>query len=1529
MSNKILGLDLGTNSIGWAIRDIDSNYENQIVDYGVIVFEKGVGEGKSGEFSLAAERRKNRSKRRLYNAKRYRKWELLKLLINNQMCPLSNDELRLWSIGDWVDENGKMKNKGRKYPSSPDFIRWLAMDFEKIGQPYVENEKLKPEFRNPYELRNFLLENNNDGSQKRKYQIGRALYHFAQRRGFKTSRKSGKSTYAENKEIENKKTENPNYQIANYALEKLNNNHRFRASGVIQRKYYEEEFISICQKQGLDETLTQQLFNAVYYVRPLRSQKGLVGKCTLEKGKARIPVSHPLFEEFRALTFINNIQWRETNSNKPFEPIPIELKKSIFEQLVFRKIEKGKDKGKVSEESFFKFEEIVRKFSENYKFEFNYAKYNEKKLKEENKYELISNPNVPACPVIASLMNVFDEEWKEKFITNNNRFGIHWDGLTLEYTVQYGNSKGQKRKLNYEGIWHLLFDYLQTKDDAEGLKNFCKEVLQWDETKAEQFSKINIEQGYGSLSRKAISKIIPYLQEGYIYSEAVSFANLSEVLGKETFDAQKDDIKKAIADTIHQIDREKEKLNIVNGLIKNYFGEQNTIKAKGLDETIKEIAKDEVERKLKNYFGETNWQSKTENFKKEYFDFVLEKYLTFLDGKQKPEEKASYRLGKSPQIDYYKLPRLDEAIKKTLKEKFGATDARLKRLYHPSDIDIYPKSNKTKKVIDTDTGEIKEVPQLGDPMPPSKAWKNPMAMRTMYELKKLINYLLEVGKIDVETKIVIEMARELNDSNLRKAIEYWQNDRNVENEEFKKEIIEILGKKELSDDDYNKFRAAVEQYILKLSEMDEKKYNEFIRLAFEKKNKKEDVQTQSTNKEESQKDEKDVVISNDYITYLLLYRKGFVKLLLDQPLGIGRILNPVKDFKNKLKSIKEMLDKYRLWKEQKFQCLYTGRFISFTELFDPTKCQIEHTIPRSISFDSEMKNITVCDAVYNSEVKSNKFPTECTNYEKTFRCRTAEGEKDCTPIKERVERIIKPKVDELKARIANLNEASKKIPSWDVDRKNANIRLSHYLKFELDYWQKKYQTFTVKPEDWKDQWKNSQLVDTQIITKYARAYLKSLFYHIDVQKATIVNEFKKIYQIQNDEQKDRSRHSHHAIDAAVLTLIPGSAKREEILKQYYQALEQKQKFHTKPYDTFDANHVLTIDENILIYHATRDKTLTPTRKKVRKRDKVLLTKTGKPMVMQGHSIRGQLHKETFLGAIKVVERNKEGFALKENGKYVIKKNKNGKEEIWKVARVQIKELKKEDFDDPKPGKEYIVDELLRKHIKKQLDNGTSLNDVVDFQGKKIRHIRYKNFVQKTFDVKQHIFLSKQKHKQFTYAQNTQDSGNYLYLLHEGEVEKKVKKEIRKEIIREAKIISLFDFCKLGFSSVKQIWNDNGLNITENNIPLKYIIKAGRKALFYDKSKEELKDLDRKALQNRLFKVYKFNEIGSPYIYLQNHIEARSEKELENLDKGKDGYTKFDPNIFQYRLKLKCDKLNCVFEGNEFKIKPDGTIVFNF
>lgn len=1397
--SKIIGLDLGTNSIGWAIRDTDTLEENQIIDKGVIVFKKGVGNDKSGEFSLAAERRKNRSKRRLYNAKRYRKWALLQVLMENGMCPISENELKLWSIGNWQKNK---KNKGRVYPTGNDFKAWLAMDFDKIGKIYNENEKLKPQFENPYLLRTYLLKNLLNTNQITKYQIGRSLYHLVQRRGFKTSRKSGKSNYAKNEEFEILKLENPDIHISQVLQQKLQNDgKRIRGSGVIQRKYFEDEFYALCKKQGIGESLTEKLHKAIYFVRPLRSQKGLVGNCTLEIGKPRIPVSHPKFEEFRALSFINNLQWRLVDTRN-YETLPLEIKKKVLEEVFFRR----KKDGQFDNRSHFKFEEIIKKFSENGKLEFNYKNL----------------PNVSCCPVIADIMNTFDHIWENKFITTENKYGINWDSLSLTYKVKYGKNIDKIRNINFEGIWHLLFDYIQTKDKKEGLQKFCENVLGWEKEKVDIFSEIDIQQGYGSLSYSAINKILPYLQEGFIYSEAVSFANLKKIFG-DSFNENKEEAQKLIAYTITKISDLKEKLNIVNGIIQQYFSESTNLRAKGVDNHIKEMAYEETVKKLKGYFSEEEWNSQSDKFKSDFIDFVLNKYLNFLDGKQLKSEKASSNLNKNPEIDYYKLPRLDEALKSELKTRFGLSDDNLKNLYHPSDIEIYPKS-KTNK--------------LQNPQPPSKAWKNPMALRTMHELKKLINYLLEEGKIDTETKVVVEMARELNDANRRWAIKTYQKNREDENIEFAKAIVGVAKEKYSNLDENNA------ENISK------------VRLWWE----------QLENGDE-------------------LYKQ--------------------------IRALKEDVQKYRLWREQECQCMYTGETISLTDLFDSTQTHFEHTFPLSDSFDNSFSNLTVCKAFYNTNIKKDQIPTQLKNYNVNWNGYTA----------------IEPRLKKWREKVAHLKNLieENKIrtrKTQDPETKKTLIQRRHLLQFDFQYWDKKLKTFTL--EKIPDVWKNSQLVDNQIITKYSRAYLKTVFNRVDVQKGTITAEFRKIFDIMGDEKKDRSRHSHHAIDAAVLTLIPGSAKRDETLRKYYEAVENKLKFYEEPYPGFSISHLIEIDNTIVINHIAHDKTLVKTVKKVKKRGHPEFVKdklTGKyklddsgnkiPKIMQGDTIRGQLHKDTFFGAIKVLERNEEGFAIKdENGKYLLKQQ-DGSDEIWIVVKKPIADL---NID-----KDVIVDEVLKKYLKAQLESGIEKHQLTDFNHKPIRHIRCRvkagvGFLskEKAIPVKKHSFPSKFKHKRDVLAQNEE---NYLYLLYEGINEKG-------KVIRGYQILNLFDIAQLKIRNINKINHIPEFQKIDKNkteLKLKAILKVGDKVIFYKEKKEEI---TKSNANSRLFEIIKFNEMGTAYLYLQNHNEARRDEELNKISANH-----FDPNQYQARLELKCNKFNCLIENIDFKISPDGEIKF--
>ena len=66
---KILGLDLGTNSIGWAITEQFGN-QYKLTDRGVCIFQEGVNKTKSGEEPMVKIRTEARSLRRHYYRRR-------------------------------------------------------------------------------------------------------------------------------------------------------------------------------------------------------------------------------------------------------------------------------------------------------------------------------------------------------------------------------------------------------------------------------------------------------------------------------------------------------------------------------------------------------------------------------------------------------------------------------------------------------------------------------------------------------------------------------------------------------------------------------------------------------------------------------------------------------------------------------------------------------------------------------------------------------------------------------------------------------------------------------------------------------------------------------------------------------------------------------------------------------------------------------------------------------------------------------------------------------------------------------------------------------------------------------------------------------------------------------------------------------------------------------------------------------------------------------------------------------------------
>lgn len=641
---RILGIDTGTNSLGWAIVEKnDSGYK--LLEKGTNIFAEGVKIEKGIESSKAAERTEHRSVRKHYWRRKVRKIRLLAVLVDNDLCPpLSQNDLRLWRLK-------------KMYPMNDDFMAWQRTDDK--------------ECVNPYRFRYICLTQKLDLSdQTQRYILGRALYHLNQRRGFLSNRKeASKESEGAVKEGISDLTaameEAGCTYLGEYFYQLYNRGEKIRSHYTSRKDHYLKEFHAICEKQELDAPLVEKLERAIFTQRPLKSQKGTVGVCTFEKGKARCPVSHPLYEDFRMLSFLNSIKM-QTPQDLQLRYLTKE-EKSLVIPLFKRKSKKT-----------FLFEDIAKKLAGKN----NYC-YDGDEANKPYRFNYQMDVSVSGSIVNAQLEDIFGPDWL--------------DAVCEVYTL----ADGKSRTDILNDIWHALFFF----DDEEKLKGFAKSRLQLDDTQAEKLSKITLPSDYAALSLKAIKKILPYLKDyGLIYSQAVFLANLVEVLPSHVW---------------------------------------------GIRET-REAAIENVINVMLSYDKRTD--SRT----------------------------------------------LEGCIKDYLRERYHVEEQKLKKLYHPSMIDLYP------HVQPDDDG----VYQLGSPRISSV--RNPMAMHSMFRLRKVVNLLLKEGKIDENTVVHIEFSRYLNDANRRKAIQDYQRENERDREACRKKIEEF-GQKEVSDTDILKYQLWEEQ----------------------------------------------------------------------------------------------------------------------------------------------------------------------------------------------------------------------------------------------------------------------------------------------------------------------------------------------------------------------------------------------------------------------------------------------------------------------------------------------------------------------------------------------------------------------------------------------------------------------------------------------------------------------------------------------------------------------------------------------
>lgn len=515
---RILGIDTGTNSLGWAVVDKDDAGDYTLVRKGSLIFQEGVKieKEKGIESSKASERTGHKALRKHYFRRRLRKIEVLKVLLKYSWCPpLSDEDLHLWHVK-------------KEYPLDDAFLAWQRTD-EKFG-------------RNPYYYRHLCLHEKLDLSEEsERYIIGRAMYHLAQRRGFLSNR-IDQSDEKESGKVKESISDLSN-EMKNAGCAFLGDYFYklYKEQGVavkIRNRYtdreehYKKEFYEICKVQGLDAEQIRDLERALYFQRPLKSQRQGVGRCTMEKSRARCADSHPAYERFRMLSFINNIKVKG-----PHDIDLRPLNNEEYNKIVHLFYRKNKPQ--------FDFEEIAKAIA---------GKKNYQYIKDKGdlpyKFNFRMAQGVTGCPTTANLIDVFGDNYT--------------DGIAEQYTLSEGKSKEQM----VDDVWNVLYSFA----DKEKVKTWGMEKLQLDEDTAERFSKIRLSHSFASLSLCAIRKILPWLERGMIYSHAVMMAKIPDIVGKELWQQHSESISNDLYELISNFNPKDESMQgTLDFCIKDYL----------------------------------------------------------------------------------------------------------------------------------------------------------------------------------------------------------------------------------------------------------------------------------------------------------------------------------------------------------------------------------------------------------------------------------------------------------------------------------------------------------------------------------------------------------------------------------------------------------------------------------------------------------------------------------------------------------------------------------------------------------------------------------------------------------------------------------------------------------------------------------------------------------------------------------------------------------------------------------------------
>ncbi len=400
--------------------------------------------------------------------------------------------------------------------------------------------------------------------------------------------------------------ENPNTSLKNKVFYRQDYMDEFETLWESQAKYHKE--LTPALKHEIRDII-------IFYQRPLKSQKGLVSFCELERhtletmvdGKPKVitvgskvcPKSSPLFQEFKVWHILNNlvvsVAGRKRKKSQKMatlaedtqgdaRPLTIEEKNILFEELRF--------KDKLSKK-----EALSLLFENANELDLNY-----KEIEGNRTMAAI----VQACQTIIGMTGNGEYDFSkmrtakilEILIPIFQGLGYTTDFLNFDSTLE---KKAFEKQASFQ-LWHLLYSYVEDKSPTgdEKLIADIGRLTHLEPEYARVLTNVSFSPDYGSLSAKAIRKILPYMREGTEFSQACVYAGYNHSARSLTQEQIKDKVYKEHLElikrnTLRNPVVEKilnQMVNVINEIIDTY-GKPDEIRI----EMARELKKSQQERK--------------------------------------------------------------------------------------------------------------------------------------------------------------------------------------------------------------------------------------------------------------------------------------------------------------------------------------------------------------------------------------------------------------------------------------------------------------------------------------------------------------------------------------------------------------------------------------------------------------------------------------------------------------------------------------------------------------------------------------------------------------------------------------------------------------------------------------------------------------------------------------------------------------------------------------------------------------------